>query len=152
VLGAALRRAWVGYQQRLDAEMAAAGFGDRGFPDGRVLRMCAGPSGTSISDVSRRLGITRQGAAKIVNGLRDRGYVAVSPSPTSGREKLVTLTPRALDYLAAHRKAARTVERRVRKELGDEVFDGLYALLDALGADDDLRMRDYLRSMRRDEL
>ncbi len=152
MLGAALRRAWVGYQQRLDAEMAAAGFGDRGFPDGRVLRMCAGPSGTSISDVSRRLGITRQGAAKIVNGLRDRGYVAVSPSPTSGREKLVTLTPRALDYLAAHRKAARTVERRVRKELGDEVFDGLYALLDALGADDDLRMRDYLRSMRRDEL
>ena len=44
-LGAALRRAWVGYQRRLDQEIATAGFADRGFPDGRVLRMCSGQPG-----------------------------------------------------------------------------------------------------------
>ena len=37
-LGAALRQAWVGYHRRLDEAMAAAGFDDHGFPDGRVLR------------------------------------------------------------------------------------------------------------------
>src|SRR5437764_4243386 len=90
-LGPALRRAWVGYQRRLDAAMAEAGFGDRGFPDGRVLRMCR-DSETTISQIGRELGISRQGAGKIVNGLRDRGFVSVDASPRSGREKIVTIT------------------------------------------------------------
>jgi DNA-binding MarR family transcriptional regulator len=38
---------------------------------------------------------TRQGASKIVASLRDRRYVTISDSATSGREKVVKLTPRA---------------------------------------------------------
>jgi hypothetical protein len=41
-LGPALRRAWIGYQRRLDQEMAAAGFPDGGFPVGGVVGLCAG--------------------------------------------------------------------------------------------------------------
>src|SRR5579859_7795430 len=89
-LAAALRRAWLGYQLRLDEGLAAAGFGDRGFPDGRVLRICAAnPDGTTISQIGRELGITRQGASKTVASLRERRYVIVTPSATSGREKIV---------------------------------------------------------------
>src|SRR5882672_11311090 len=73
-LGPALRRAWLGYQRRLDEAMAAAGFDERRFPDGRVLRMCSGPAGATTSQIGRELGITRQGAGKIVGSLRDRGY------------------------------------------------------------------------------
>ena len=147
-LGAALRRAWVGYQLRLDEEMAAAGFADRGFPDGRVLRICSGPAETTVSHIGRELGITRQGASKIVGGLRDRRYVTLRPSVTDGREKIVILTPRAIDYLAAQRKAAHTIERRLRMELGPEVLTTLYRLVGALGGDENLRMSDYLRQMR----
>src|ERR1039458_2291101 len=88
-LGGALRRAWIGYQRRLDEELAAAGFDDRGFPDGRVLRMCSGPAETTIAQIGRELGITRQGASKNVASLRDRGYVTLSASATDGREKTV---------------------------------------------------------------
>ena len=147
-LGAALRRAWVGYQLRLDEEMAAAGFADRGFPDGRVLRICSGPAETTVSHIGRELGITRQGASKIVAGLRDRRYVTLRPSVTDGREKIVILTPRAIDYLAAQRKAAHTIERRLRTELGPEALTTLYRLVGALGGDENLRMSDYLRQMR----
>ena len=150
-LGAALRRAWIGYQRRLDQEMAAAGFDERGFPDGRVLRMCSGPTETTVSQIGRELGITRQGASKIVAGLRDRRYVTLSPSQTDGREKIVTLTPRAVTYLATQRKAAREVERRLHKDLGDQGFEVLYRLLDALGGHEDVRLRDYLRKMRIEE-
>jgi len=142
-LGAALRRAWIGYQRRMDTAMAGAGFGDRGRPDGRVLRMCAGPAGTTTSHIGRELGITRQGAGKIVSGLRARGYVEVTGSPTSGREKTVRLTARAHDYLAAHRKAARSIERQLRTELGQEALDSLHRLLDILGGDEEARMSDY---------
>ena len=79
-LGPALRRAWLGYQLRLDAAMADAGFGERRFPDGRVLRLCSGQAGSTISAIGRELGITRQGASKVVGQLRDRGYVAVADS------------------------------------------------------------------------
>jgi DNA-binding MarR family transcriptional regulator len=85
-LGPALRRAWVAYQRRLDEAMAAAGFEDRGFPDGRVLRMCRRDAALTISQIGRELGITRQAAGKAVGSMRDRGYVSVDPSPTSGRE------------------------------------------------------------------
>jgi DNA-binding MarR family transcriptional regulator len=146
VLGGALRRAWVGYQRRLDQEMAAAGFPDRRFPDGRVLRLCARSDQVTASAIGRELGITRQGAGKIVAELRDRGYVTLEPSPGDGRQKVITLTPRARDYLAAQRAAARRIEEELRQEVGAGAFDSLFTLLEALGGEDDqLRMRDYLR-------
>ena len=50
------------------------------------------------------------------------GYLGwtVNASATSGREKIVRLTPRAVDYLAAQRKAVRTIERQLRTELGSQ--------------------------------
>jgi len=143
-LGANLRRAWVGYQRRMDDEMAAAGFDDRRFPDGRVLRICSRSDEVTISKIGRELGITRQGASKVVAGLRDRKYVTVNPSATSGREKVVQLTPLAFEYLGAQRAAARTIERGLRLELGDELVDSLGRLLDALGGEDQPSLRDYL--------
>jgi DNA-binding MarR family transcriptional regulator len=145
-LGGTLRRAWIGYQRRLDEEMAASGFPERRFPDGRVLRMCARSDQVTASAIGRELGITRQGAGKIVSGLRDRGYVVLEPSTTDGRERVITLTPKATDYLAAQRDAARRIEGELEELLGATAFDALFSLLGELaGEDDDPRMRDYLR-------
>jgi hypothetical protein len=44
-------------------------------------------------------------------------------------EKVVSLTPRASPYLAAQRKAARGIERRLPEEVGERAFDGLSLLL-----------------------
>lgn len=144
-LGAGLRRAWLGYQLRMDRAMAEEGFGERTFPDGRVLRLCSGRAGSTISAIGRELGITRQGASKVVAHLRDRGYVAVVDSPTSKREKSVTVTARGTDYLTHQRAAARTIEDELRKELGETALAALGALLDALEMGKDLRLRAYLR-------
>ena len=144
-LGGSLLRAWLGYRRRLDAQLAAAGFDDRRLPDGRVLRICARSAVTTISQIGRELEITRQGAGKIVASLRERGYVTVAASPTDGREKIVNITSRAKEYLAAHRKAARHIERQLHDELGPDGFQSLYRLLAALGADDLPHASDYLR-------
>jgi DNA-binding MarR family transcriptional regulator len=144
-LGPALRRAWLGYQLRLDAAMTEAGFGERRFPDGRVLRLCSGQKGSTISGIGRGLGITRQGAGKVVAHLSDRGYVTVSESATSGREKSVTLTSRGIEYLRAQHAAARQIERELEATLEEAGFSSLFALLDALDPGDRPRMRTYLR-------
>ncbi len=140
-LGAALRRAWLGYQRQLDTAMAEAGFGERRFPDARVLRMCTGEAGATISAIGRELGITRQGATKVVVHLRDGGYVAVADSATSKREKSVKLTTRGIDYLRAQHAAARAIEDELRAALGEAGFSALFALLDALNDGDGERMR-----------
>jgi DNA-binding MarR family transcriptional regulator len=144
-LGGALRRAWVGYQRLLDDELAVAGYEDRGLPDGRVLRICARDPEATISAIGRELAISRQGAGKLVASLRDRGYVTLDPSPDSGREKRITLTPRAREYLTAHRAAARRIEERLRVQIGEDAYGGLLLLVEALGGDEHPRMRDYIR-------
>jgi DNA-binding MarR family transcriptional regulator len=144
-LGPALRRGWIGYQVRLDEAMAAAGFGERRFPDGRVLRLCSNPAGSTISAIGREIGITRQGAAKVVAHLSQRGYVSVADSASSGREKSVTVTSRGIKYLEVQRSAAQSIEVELRSELGEAGFSALRTLLDALGGHgEQIRMRDYL--------
>ena len=145
-LGPALRRAWIGYQRRLDMAMADAGFDERKFPDGRVLRLCSYPAGSTISNIGRELGITRQGAGKVVSHLQERGYVSVADSSTSGREKAVTLTDLGTQYLDAQRVAVRTIERHLRKELGEVPAAALHRLLDVLDPVEEVRMRTYLKS------
>jgi DNA-binding MarR family transcriptional regulator len=144
-LGAALRRAWIGYQLRIDHAMAEAGFGDRKFPDGRVLRVCSDEAGATVSRIGRELGITRQGAAKVVAHLQDRGFVAVTDSITSKREKSVVLTRRGADYLRTQREVTRSVEDQLREELGPSAFSALGKLLDALDDGEEVRLRAYLR-------
>lgn len=132
VLGRELRRALTGYWRLIGTELAAAGFADRRFPEGRVLVMCAAPGQTTISDVGRRLGITRQGAGKIVARLTECGYLEVTPSPSDRREKTLTLTPRAEQFLAALRDAGHAVEARLRQEIGAGGVEQLLRALDLL--------------------
>jgi DNA-binding MarR family transcriptional regulator len=125
--------------------MADAGFGERRFPDGRVLRLCSGQAGSTISAIGRELRITRQGASKVVGHLRDRGYVSVADSPTSKREKSVAVTPRGSDYLKAQQTAARAIEDELRVEIGEAAFSGLFSLLGALEDGEQTRLRTYLQ-------
>lgn len=145
-LGSSLRRAWIGYHLLLEQEMAAAGWRRRGFPDDRVLHLCARSPQITVSGIGRELGVTRQGASKVVAGLREHGLVTLHPSPDDGRERLVLLTSSARGYLAAQRKIAGTIEGRVRAELGAGAFEALSALLELLGGDDNdpPRLREFL--------
>jgi DNA-binding MarR family transcriptional regulator len=104
-----------------------------------------GQAGSTISAIGRELGITRQGASKVVGHLSDRGYVSVADSPTSKREKSVILTSRGSDYLKAQRTAARRIEDELRAEFGDAALSGLFALLDALDHGEQTRLRTYLQ-------
>jgi len=126
--------------------MEAAGFGERRFPDGRVLRLCSTSQGSTISAIGREIGITRQGATKVVTHLVDRGYASVADSASNGREKSVTLTDRGVEYLQAQRSAAQRIERELRDRLGEAGFAALAELLEALGGDGEhVRLFDYLR-------
>lgn len=142
-----LRRAWLGYQLRVDEKMARAGFADRVLPEGRVLRMCM-DSGASISQIGRELGITRQGAGKLVANLVNRGYVTSSISTASGRENVVLVTTRGRDYVTALRRSRRSVDEELRRSLGAASVAALERLARFLALDDQPPLSVYLRPAR----
>lgn len=82
----------------LHAELAKLG-----HPDARPLHgfalQAVGPDGTTVSELGRRLGVSKQAAAKTAAGLERIGYVAREPHPTDARANRLRRTPRGEEML-----------------------------------------------------
>jgi DNA-binding MarR family transcriptional regulator len=107
----------------------------RGHPDARPLHgfamQAVGSGGVTTSELGRRLGISKQGAAKTAAGLERLGYLTREPDPEDARAVLLKPTKRGTEFLS----------------LSAEIFDDLRGdWADALGAkrlaglEDDLRL------------
>ncbi len=90
-----------------------------------------GENGTTTVRLGELLGMTKQGAAKLVRTLTDLGYLHSAPHDHDGRARLLRLTPRGLDAL--HTAAA--IQRDLEAELADRIGgDDARALRRALHA------------------
>lgn len=100
----------------LHAELAGLG-----HPEARPIHGFAlqalGPEGTTISELGRRLGVSKQAAAKTAASLEQLGYVARREDPADRRAHVLVRTPRADDLLA---RSAEIFERR-RQGLADRI-------------------------------
>lgn len=104
---------------RLHEELARQGHAAARPAHGFALQ-AIGPSGTTASELGRRLGVSKQAAGKTVDRLVRLGYAERAASQADARAKVVRLTPLGLDLL--NRSAA--------------IFDQLRAeWVRALGAD-----------------
>ncbi len=128
-LGRALRIAWSSYMQRLDTHMQSEGFDKQRFAMLYMYAVYAEPDPMTISELGRRFAVSRQAASVNVGILRRDGYVTVGSSATDNREKVVRLTPRAVDYVTERLRAAAALDDQIRSGLGDT---GLNQLLEAL--------------------
>lgn len=84
----------------------AAGLAERGYPDYRatdavLVRLLRRRGSATITRIGDRLGITRQAARKLVDGLERRGYAAEERDPSDSRSINVRLTPAGEAYAAA---------------------------------------------------
>jgi DNA-binding MarR family transcriptional regulator len=77
---------------------------ERGHPDARPLHGFAlqaiGAHGATTSELGRRLGVSKQAAAKTAAGLERIGYLAREDDPTDARAALLKLTPRGIEMLS----------------------------------------------------
>lgn len=88
--------------------------------------------GTSISELARRIGTTRQSVHQAVHGLIGMGLLKQVPDPTSARSRLVRTTPAGA---RAHERALRmiaTIEGVLAERIG---ADAVNALRDGLDCD-----------------
>lgn len=125
--------AWWSYVTRLDQDVEAAGFPERRFAMNYVFALYAQPGPVTISEMGQQFDVSRQAASKIVGELRRDGYVETEVSATDQREKVVVLTPKAIDYVAARRRAAARLEQAIAERIGADGLTELQRLLHAVG-------------------
>lgn len=130
-LGILLGLAFAGFAERLDAHLKDRGFDDIGRWYGYVFRLLAASS-PSLSELAAHLGITAQGAMKIVDEMEARGYVERVPSPDDARVKHLHLAPRGKKALGTARSFHRTFER----DLGAKKAAQLRAVLEAIAGEE----------------
>ena len=100
----------------LHAELAR-----QGHPDARPIHGFAlqalGPDGATISELGRRLGVSKQAAAKTAASLEQLGYLARRDDPADRRAQLLVRTARGEDMLA---RSAEIFER-IRGDLAGRI-------------------------------
>jgi DNA-binding MarR family transcriptional regulator len=120
------RERWI---RAMAQRLGALGFHDYRRSDPLVMRsLRSGEVGLGSLGVT--LGVTRQAARKVVNGLVERGYARVTTSTADSRRRLVTLTPRGHDYLAAVVATLRALHDEVVENVDAQQLAAAYSVLE----------------------
>jgi DNA-binding MarR family transcriptional regulator len=106
-------------------------FPDQGTSDGYVLRSLGGQPMT-VSELAGRLNMSKQGAGQIADDMERRGYVERRPDPRDGRARLLHLSARGEQALAAARRFHQRYERRLVREHGRDAVETMRTLLGAM--------------------
>ena len=119
---------------------------DRGHPGVRPVHgfalQAVGAGGASVSELGRRLGISKQAAAKTAAGLESLGYLAREPDPADGRARILRLTARGSDCLRISAAIFERLRARWVAELGEERVAALEDDLEVIGGHGSARLGD----------
>jgi len=107
--GILLALGYQGFVSRLHEDLAGHGYDDLARSDGYVFRALAVEPLTT-SALASRLGVTKQGAAQIVDDMTRRGYLTSRPHPHDARARLQELSERGRGELTAARAFHRRYE------------------------------------------
>jgi DNA-binding MarR family transcriptional regulator len=132
-LGILLGLSFQAFSDELKAELRDEGFDDLGGSYGYVFRALS-VEPLQLNELAQRLGMTAQGASKIVSEMEARKYVERRPDPEDGRAKRLRLAARGRAALGCARKFHAAYERRLRAELGDRNVSVMRRVLEAMVA------------------
>ena len=90
------------------------------------------PEGNRLTELARGANITPQAMGELVDELEELGYVERRPDPTDRRAKLIVLTPRGHECIAAGIATIQGIEERIDHILGPRGHAQLRRLLGAL--------------------
>ena len=101
----------------------------RGHPDARPLHgfalQAVGGDGVSVAELARRLGVSKQAAAKTAAGLERLGYVRSEQEPGDRRVRRIRRTDRGRDLLDVSAQVLAGVRAAWADQLGTARLDAL---------------------------
>lgn len=131
------RQSWV---REMTGCLAELGYADYRRSDAAATRLLLrGPA--PIGRLGTVLGVTRQAAKKVADGLRQRGYATTEQDPRDSRQHNVTLTPAGQEYARAIVGVIDQLNREVRARVSPAQLTAADAVLRAALFDDSARQR-----------
>ncbi|WP_411078704.1 MarR family winged helix-turn-helix transcriptional regulator [Streptomyces sp. cmx-18-6] len=104
---------------------------EHGHPEARpaygFALQAVGREGAGISEIGRRLGVSKQAAGKTVEKLEALGYVERAPDPVDARRTLIRLTAHGVDLLARSAEGFDRLRAEWARVLGEERLTHLEA-------------------------
>jgi DNA-binding MarR family transcriptional regulator len=116
------------FDDALMASMRAAGEQPLSSAQGQVFALLD-PDGTTVAELARRLGVTRQTTHQAVHGLLALGLLEQVPDPSSARNRLIRITA---EGVRVHRRAQATlavIEDALAERIGAEAATALRTAL-----------------------
>lgn len=87
------------------------------------------PEGSRLTDLARGANMSPQAMGELVDELEQLEYVVRHPDPTDRRAKLIVLTPKGRDCIAAGMATIDGIEQRLTELLGERGHRELRRLL-----------------------
>lgn len=109
----------------------------QGFPDARPVHGFAlqaiGPDAVSITELGRRLGVSKQAAAKTVSQLEAIGFIVREPDPADARASRIRRSAQGTAFLTASAAIFDRQQEGWIASIGEERFAQLLADLATIG-------------------
>jgi DNA-binding MarR family transcriptional regulator len=115
--GVLMNMAFGVFKSQLHAHLAAGGYADVGPTFGYVFRILEAEA-VSLRELAARLGMTAQGAHKVVEDMVAKSYVRREADPHDARVTRLRLTPRGMAAVAAARDFHATFEAGLAARYG----------------------------------
>jgi DNA-binding MarR family transcriptional regulator len=128
-LGSLLRLPYQELQGAVYSALAEQGFADLRTAHSAVFRHLD-PTGSRMTTLAERAGMTKQSMAYLVESLCESGYLKTVPDPADGRAKLVQLTRRGSKAVATLVDLSFRFESRLAAHLGTAKMARLRGLLE----------------------
>lgn len=120
------RTDWI--EQRLYARADEHGFGDITPAMTRLFTTLAGRP-QNLSELARRLGVSRQAVHRLASDAAELGYVAFEDIPGDARAKRLTFTARGRRMAELAEVELKRIEASLAAQMGAEQLNQLKALL-----------------------
>ncbi|MGH3203336.1 MAG: MarR family winged helix-turn-helix transcriptional regulator [Streptosporangiaceae bacterium] len=131
------RQSWVG---QMSSRLERVGYADYRRSDAAALRMLW-PGPLPVGQIGAGLGVTRQAARKVADGLEQRGYATTERDSRDTRQLNVTLTQLGRDYALAIILVIAELNREVAARVSPAQLAAADAVLRAALFDDSARQR-----------
>jgi DNA-binding MarR family transcriptional regulator len=115
----------------LNAELARKGYSGIRAADGYAL-LALETDGATTSQLAERIGITKQGAAKVAARLEAQGFIRRKPHERDARAAILTRTPRAERLLRQAEQIQRQMEREWARDIGEMELHAMRQALEAV--------------------
>jgi DNA-binding MarR family transcriptional regulator len=124
--------------EELHRRLDEAGYGDVRPAHGTVFQV-VGASGSRVTELAARAGMTKQAMTELVVHLEAGGYMERAPDPSDGRARLVRLTRRGWECIRVARAGIAEIEAEWTALIGpdrlERLKEDLGALNDALAVE-----------------